>query len=293
GTAMSLLSTLVSQYPKRFYLGVDIGYREQVAVIISLETFARGGDAWLHTRAITFASARAGLRALRKYLDRFSMTPTDFFGLCEPTGGYYGAAVYQYLLDQGYSLQWVENSTTKAMREKIFGKEYKTDDLDARVLARIGYLHEMVGEEFTLRPVSLPKPDDAVLLAVCRDHWKLNTMLTRTRNQFSQLMAMVFPELKTFFISSVSTRVPVALMAAYPSPALLEQANLGEVAQVLRQARDYEHAHRSAELQELARESAGVVLDPIRARRQQWLTDFLLQNWPLLDPLEDTLKVVV
>jgi hypothetical protein len=118
-------------------------------------------------------------------------------------------------------------------------------------------------------------------------------MLTRTRNQFSQLMAMVFPELKTFFISSVSTRVPVALMAAYPSPALLEQANLGEVAQVLRQARDYEHAHRSAELQELARESAGVVLDPIRARRQQWLTDFLLQNWPLLDRLEDTLKELV
>jgi hypothetical protein len=84
---MSLLSTLVGHYPQRFYLGVDIGYREQVAVIISLETFARGGDAWLRSPAITFASTRTGLRALQKYLDRFSLAPTEFFGLCEPTGG--------------------------------------------------------------------------------------------------------------------------------------------------------------------------------------------------------------
>ncbi|NIN64450.1 MAG: hypothetical protein GTO63_07060, partial [Anaerolineae bacterium] len=85
--------------------------------------------------------------------------------------------------------------------------------------ARIGYLHQAVGEEFTLRPLELPAPDDAELLALCRNHWRLTTMIGRARNQFIQLMALIFPELKTFFTSSVSTVVPVKLVAAYPTPA--------------------------------------------------------------------------
>ena len=81
-------------------------------------------------------------------------------------------------------------------------------------------------------------------------------MISRARSQFTQLMAVVFPELKTFFIDSVSTVVPVRLMAAYPTPALLAAASEQEVHEVLWQARGYQHAERAAELQALAADSA-------------------------------------
>ena len=276
---MTLLERLGSPLPRRYYLGVDVGYKEHVAVVISLQTFARGDGRWKRARCVSFPSTRAGLRKLQRYLDCFSTDPSEFLGLCEPTGGYYGATVFQYLLDQEYDMNLVENATTRHMREKIFPGVPKTDEMETRVMARIGYLHEAVGEEFTLRRLELPDADDADLLALCRDSWKLSTMITRARNQFTQLMAAIFPELKTFFISSVSTIVPVRLMAAYPTPALLAEAPAEEVRQVLWKARGYQHARRVAELQALARDSSGLLPDPSRAWRLEWLTHFLLTNF--------------
>jgi len=276
---MTLLAQLGSQLPQRYYLSVDVGYKEHVAVVISLQTFVRGDDRWKRARCLHFPSTRAGLKKFQQYLDRFCSDPMAFLGLCEPTGGFYGATVFQHLLDGGYEMLLVENATTRHMREKIFPKVPKTDEMDARVMARIAYLHEAVGEEFTLRPLELPDPDDADLLALCRDSWKLSTMITRARNQFTQLMAVTFPELKTFFTSSVSTVVPVSLIATYPTPALLAEASVQEVHQVLWKARGYQHAHRVAELQALARDSSGLLPDPGRVWRLEWLTDFLQTNF--------------
>ena len=173
----------------------------------------------------------------------------------------------------------VENATTRHVREKIFPNLPKTDEMDARVMARIGYLRQAVGEEFTLHPLALPNPDDADLLALCRDSWKLSTVITRARNQFTQLMAVSFPELKTFFTSGVSTVVPVSLVAAYPTPALIAEASEEKLRQVLWKARGYQHAHRVEELQALARNSSGLLPDPSRVWRLEWLTDFLRTNF--------------
>lgn len=276
---MTLLERLGSQLPRRFYLGLDVGYKEHVAVVISLDTFVRGDERWKQARCLHFPSTRAGLRRLQGYLERFSTDPSEFMGLCEPTGGYYGATVFQHLLDEGYAMHLVENATVGYLRKKIFTGMPKTDEMDARVMARIGYLHEAVGEEFTIRPLELPNPDDAHLLALCRDSWKLNTLITRARNQFTQLMAVTFPELKTFFTDSVSTVAPVSLIAAYPTPALLAEASEEQVREVLWKAGVYQHAHRVAELQALARTSSGLLPDPGRAWRLEWLTEFLLSNF--------------
>jgi transposase len=290
---MTLLARLGSPLPQRYYLGLDVGYREHVAVAISLRTFARGDDRWKRARCVHFASTRSGLKKFQHYLDGFCSDPMAFLGLCEPTGGFYGAAVFQYLLDGGYPMLLVENATTKHMREQIFSKLPKTDEMDARVMARIGYLHEAVGEEFTLHPLALPDPDSAHLLALCRDSWRLRTMITRARNQFTQLMAVTFPELKTFFTGSVSTVVPVSLVAAYPTPALLADAPEEEVRQVLWQERGYHQAHRVAELQALARSSSGLLPDPGRAWRLRWLTDFLLTNFRHQATLDKRIKELV
>jgi len=271
---MTLLERLGSQLPRRYYLGVDVGYKEHVVVVINLKTFVRGDERWKRTRCVHFPSTRAGLRKLQHYLDRFSTDPGEFLGLCEPTGGHYGATVFQYLLDQGYDMNLVENATVKHIREKIFPGLPKTDEMEGRVMARIGYLHEAVGEEFTLRPLELPDPDSSHLLALCRDSWKLSTMITRARNQFTQLMAVTFPELKTFFTSSVSTVVPVSLVAACPTPALLAEASEEEVREVLWKTGGYQHARRVAELQALARDSSGLLPDPGRVWRLESLTNF-------------------
>jgi hypothetical protein len=77
----------------------------------------------------------------------------------------------------------------------------------------------------------------------------------------SALMAAIFPELKTFSTGSVSTVVPVSLVTAYPTPALLAEAPAEEVRQVLWKARGYQHAHRMAELQALAGDSSGLLPD--------------------------------
>jgi len=290
---MTLLGQLGTELPKRYYLGVDVGYKEHVAAVISLKTFVRGDDRWKRARCLHFPSTQAGLRKLQRYLDRFSTDRKAFFGLCEPTGGHYGATVFQYLLDQDYDMNLIENATVRHMRERIFPGLPKTDEMETRVMARIGYLHEAVGEEFTVRPLVLADPDDAHLLALCRDGWKLSTTITRARNQFTQLMAVTFPELKTFFTDSVSTIVPVRLVAAYPTPALLAEAPAQEVHDVLGKAGAYQHARRADELQALARDSSGLLPDPGRAWRIEWLTNFLLTNFLHKAALDKRLKRLV
>ena len=200
----------------------------------------------------------------------------QFLGICEPTGGYYGATLFHYLLTQGYTMWMVENHIVKHMREKVFGSLPKTDAMDARVMARICYLHEVIGDEFALRPLRLAPPADRELLTLCRESWHLKQATTRHKNHFSQLMAVVFPELKTFFTKSVTSRAPVALMAAFPSPAEIGSAETAAIRDVLWQVEAYHHAKRAAELKALARASSGLLPDPVRAWRIGWLTDLLL-----------------
>jgi len=290
---MTLLDRLSSPLPCRYYLGLDIGYREHVAVVISLRTFVRGDERWKRARCLHFPSTQAGLAQLQRYLDHFSTDPGVFLGLCEPTGGHYGASAFQYLVDHRYDMRLVENATVGHMEERIFPGLPRTDEMATRVMARIGYLHEAVGEEFTLRRLELPDPDQAHLLALCRDSWKLSTTITRARNQFTQLLAVTFPELKTFFTGSVSTVAPVRLVAAYPTPALLAEASEEQVRTVLWKAGAYQHAHRVGELQALARSSAGLVPDPGRAWRLEWLTGFLLANFQYQTALDQRIEEVV
>ena len=275
---MTLLAQLGDALPERYYLGLDVGYKEHVAVVISLETFVRGSERWKRARCFHFSSTQAGLDRFQRYLDDFSPEPQAFLGICEPTGGCYGATVYQYLLGRSYPMWLVENALTRHMREKIMGDIPKTDETDARVMARICYVHEAVGEEFKLRPLRLAEPEDANLLALCRDSWKLNQMIVRERNQFAQLMAVVFPELKTFFTKSVSSLAPVSLVAVYPTPADLAAASAEEVSAVLWRVGAYHHARRVDELQEMARHTSGLLPDPGRAWRLNWLTGLLLSH---------------
>lgn len=160
---------------ERVYVGIDVGYRTHVASAIPLSVFnvSKNRDNWKRTKTLHFASDAAGFKHLQRYLDKFSTSVLDFLILLEPTGGYYAVTLLAYLLGQGYKALQVENKAVKDYREKIFGSETKTDDADARLMARMGFLHEMVGEEFSIQPVQLINPDDAALRVMVRDLAKL------------------------------------------------------------------------------------------------------------------------
>ena len=124
---MTLLAQLGENLPERYYLGVDIGYKAHVAVVVSLQSFVEEGERWKKAPYLEFPSTQTGLEKLQHFLEGYSLDPKTFLGLCEPTGGFYGATVYQFLLDGGYPMWWLENSLTRHMREKIFGHIPKTD----------------------------------------------------------------------------------------------------------------------------------------------------------------------
>jgi transposase len=96
----------------------------------------RQPDGWKRTRTLHFLSDADGFERLQRHLDRHSLEPADFLILLEPTGGYYSYTLVLYLLGKRYSVLQVDNRTVKEYREKVYGSETKTDDADARLMAR-------------------------------------------------------------------------------------------------------------------------------------------------------------
>ncbi len=240
---------------------------------------ARHQDRWKRAKTLHLSSDVSGFKHLRRYLDKFSTLPTDFLILLEPTGGYYALTLLSYLIGEGYTVLQVENKAVKDYREKIFGSETKTDDTDARLMARVGFLHEMVGEEFSIQPVRLTNPDDAALRVMVRDLVKLQKEITRRFNQLQQVVAVTFPELKTFFTTSTARPAVRALLERFPTPQDLSAASPEEVADVLRAGRAYSHAKRADELLALAQSSAGVKVIGHHLWRQGWI----IQQLPVLE----------
>jgi transposase len=179
--------------------------------------------------------------------------------------------VLLYLLGKGYRVFQIENRAVKDYREKIFGSETKTDDIDARLMARMAFLHELVGEEFSIQPVLVVNPDAAALRSMVYDLAKLQKEITRRRNQLQQIAAATFPELKTFFKGSTAAPAARALLEHFGTPRELAAASVENIADVLRNVHAYSHALRAAELQTSAQQSAGAPMLPHHQWRQAWL----------------------
>jgi transposase len=266
---------------ERIYVGVDVGYRQHVAAASPVSVFnaQRKPNAWRQVKTVRFGSDAAGFGHLQQYLDKYSTNATDFLVLLEPTGGYYGLALVLYLLGRGYRVLQVENRAVKDYREKVFGSETKTDEVDARLMARMGFLHELVGEEFSIQPVHLTNPDAAALKVMVGDLSVLQKEISRRRNQLQQITAATFPELKTFFRESTASPAARALLASFPTPQDLAAATTEEIGEVLRAKRSYRHAKRAAELRELASTSAGVRM----LTQQHWRQGWIIRQLDVLD----------
>jgi transposase len=255
------------------YVGIDVGYRAHTAAACRLQDFnpQRERDAWRRVRTVQFTADAAGFAHLQRYLERFSLDPVNFLVLLEPTGGYYGLALIVYLLNKGYRVLQVENRAVKDYREKVFGSETKNDMVDARLMARMGFLHTVVGEEFSIQPVQVVDADAAEVRVMVGDLSKLTKEISRRLNQLQQIAAATFPEFKTFFKDSTASRAARAILVRFPTPQALASADEQEIAEVLRAVRAYTHAKRAGELRVLAQGSAGVRTLSHRQWRQGWL----------------------
>jgi transposase len=270
-----------------YFVGIDLGYREHVVVCIPFDDFnaTLHKDKWKRSRTLHFTSDAAGFRKLDNYLDKFSNNSKEFLILLEPTGGYYGLTLLVFLISKGYLILQVENKAVKDYREKIFGSETKTDDTDSRLMARMGFLHEVVGEEFSIQPVNVANPDDSTLRVMVRDYLKIGKEITRRKNQLQQVVAVTFPELKSFFLSGTAKPVARALLEKFPTPQELSEASEEEVAALLSSAGGYKHAKRVGELLALAQSSAGVKM----MVHHQWRQGWIIKQLPILEKARDDL----
>jgi transposase len=265
----------VSRY--QIFVGIDIGYRTHVACAIpgTLFNAKRYPDGWKRAKTIHFSSDAKGFKQLQKYLESFSSNPSHFLILSEPTGGHYGLALLIYLKMKNYSLLQVENKAVKEYREDIYGSETKTDDTDARLMARMGFLHEWVGEEFSIQQVRIASPDESMIRLMSRDLMKLRSEITRRKCQLHQVFAYTFPELKTIFKNDITCPSARKLIKKYPTPQELSKASVEEVAEVFRTGFDRIHEKQAGELLALAQNSAGVKLMSHHVWRQGWMLEQL------------------
>ena len=268
-------------------MGIDIGYRTHVACACpgALFNTKRYPDSWKRAKTLHLSSDATGFSKLQRYLDKLSPKPADFLILCEPTGGYYGLTMQTYLLEKNYTLLQVDNAAVTEYREKVYGSETKTDDMDARLMARMGFLHEWVGEEFSIQTVQRLSPDATLLRVMTRDHSKLGKEINRRKSQLHQILAVTFPELKTFFTNSVTGSAVRSLIKKYPTPQDLKRVSVKEIAKALHDGKAYHHTKRADELLRLAKTSVGVPLVSHHRWRQEWIVS-------QLDSLEEAQKAL-
>lgn len=261
----------------QIFVGIDVGYKTHVACACpgALFNTKRYPDGWKRAKTLHFSSDTTGFKLLQRHLDKFSQKPTDFLILCEPTGGYYGLSLQMYLLGKNYSMLQVENSAVKDYRKNVYGSQTKTDDMDARLMARMGFLHEWVGEEFSIQEVHLVRPDESMIGVMSRDLVRLGTEISRRKSQLHQILSFTFPELKSYFSDDVTGKSARKLLKAYPTPQDLKSASVEDIFQLFHKARDYQHEKRVPELINLAKETVGIQMISHHIWRQDWILNQL------------------
>lgn len=253
-----------------FYVGIDIGYKAHVAACIPPQAFFDIREPWRKSKTIKFSADSEGIRKLLKGLQQVSSEPKDFMVLMEPTGGHYSYIVATVLISEGYDLYEVDNSAVKDFRERNLGIREKTDEIDARILAYMGYHKALHPSMISVRIVKPAGPNQMLFRTFSRDRWLLNKELTSRMNQVLQLFAVTNPELKSVFKRPTRPSI-FELVKVYPTAAAMAKASEDEIRQTLSKAGAKSVAAKAAgELRK--RVSATWSLDtPYLVARQTWL----------------------
>lgn len=253
----------------RLYVGIDAGRRHHVVAAIVQERMENGS--WERAGAHHIPTNGQGFRELIVWLQASGHLPSQVRIGCEPTGGWYAETVAAWLERHGYEVSWLQNWAVHERRLLAIGKQTKTDALDARLIARLLYEREFHAQNKGFLNGG-PRSTDALRLLV-RNRVRLIEQRTRHRLQLTAIEDVLFPELKDFFRSSISSSAVRLLLEAFATPRAVATAAPDLIYEVLvRRGRARIHAARIDELQQLASESAGLVagIEPI-LHAQGWI----------------------
>ncbi len=273
-----------------FYVGIDIGYKFHVAACISHEELHDSKGLWKKkkTRKINADSdGIAGfLNFLREVGECNQISPKNFFILLEPTGGNYGYIIMKALIDIGYTLYQVKNKAVKDFRECSLGIKEKSDEIDARVMAYMGYYKSLNPALQSVSIITPYTPTQILFRALTKDRWLLSQQLTRRKNQIHQLFAVTNPELKSLFAKPT---VPSVLRFALKYPTMIEikEATEEELRRSLVASGARANAIKNAKKLVDAAQKSVVIQAPHLANRQKWLIDEVFRLHEAINQIDE------
>jgi transposase len=163
-----------------------------------------------------FAHSQNGLQELRQFLLGFASRPEALACVLETTQG----LLVTFLLEAGIPVYPVNPKSINGLR-KVAGA--KTDQIDAHVLAQIGF--------FKLAELHRLEPDNPTvqeLKTLTRDQDALVQMQTRLVNQLTACLKEYYPAALQLF-DKLPQHSTLVFLQAYPTPESAQAASVSEV----------------------------------------------------------------
>jgi transposase len=195
-----------------WYVGLDwADTHDDVAVL---------NEAGKQVGARRFSQSHDGLQELKQFVLSFASRPEELVCVLETTHG----LLITFLLEAGLPVYPVNPKTINGLRKAAGAK---TDRIDARLLAKIGFLNQ---EE--LRRLEPDHPSVQELKTLTRDQDALVQMQTRLVNQLTACLKEYYPAALRWF-DKVQQHSTLVFLQAYPTPQSAQAASASEIVATL------------------------------------------------------------
>lgn len=277
---------------RRFYVGIDVGRRQHSAAILSADQAAHG---WERARVLPFSADVFGFKELLSRLEEVGATPEQTVCALEATGGYYSQPIFQWLRRRGYAVLWVRNQAVHDLRETVYGRRSKSDVEDARLIARLLYLRDAIGQEYAFQVANEGELRYRNLRLLVELRWKQVQARRRASNQLMQVLDVLFPEMRLIFRKSTTLATPLHLLKRLPTVSEIAAASEADLYRILvGEARSLRHQTSAHALKSLARETVGVTegADTLRLA-QGWLVGMISDLDRAISDLEERIAAAI
>lgn len=196
---------------------------------------------------------------------------------------------------RGYRVLWVKNQAVHDLRETVYGRRSKSDVEDARLIARLLYLRDAIGQEYAFQVAHEGELRYRNLRLLVELRWKQVQARRRASNQLMQVLDVLFPELRLVFRKSTTSSTPLQLLRRFPSAAEVAAASETEIHRVLvEEARSLHHQTAAPTLRRLAQTTVGAVEGgEVLRLAQGWLVETLIGLDTAIKDLEERLALAV
>lgn len=257
----------------QYYVGIDVGRRQHSLAVLAADR----PSTWTQIAVFPFSADAPGFIAALHYLAQAGAAPGVTRCALEATGGYYSRPIYAALRAHGYAVQWIKNPAVHDLRETVYGRRSKTDAEDARLIARLLYLQEAVGQEYAFHLVQSGDERYQYLRRLVDLRWKQVQARRRASNQLTQVLDVLFPEFRLIFRKSVTGPTALHLLRRFPTVDAIADASVEDLHQVLvGEAKSLRHQTAAPQLKQWAQETAGLQggTGPLQLA-QEWLVQTL------------------